>query len=133
MTDESSFLGKQVGSYKIVALISSGSYGTVYTGKHLIFEDEPIVAVKVLHARLGSMQERQQFVQEAQLLKRLKHPYILPIIDATIQDGFAYLITEYASRGSLRDWLKRQPNQPLPLEETITILTQIGQALHHAH
>ncbi|MFL5592890.1 MAG: serine/threonine-protein kinase, partial [Ktedonobacteraceae bacterium] len=67
------------------------------------------------------------------MLKKLKHPFILPILDASIQDGIAYIVTEYASRGSLRDRLNQQLNHPIPLEESLTILSQVGQALHHAH
>jgi serine/threonine protein kinase len=133
MADERGFLGKQLGSYRLVAEIDSGFYGSVYKGQHLIFEDEPIVAIKVLYARLDSSEERDQFIHEARLLKKLKHPFILPILDASIQDGVAYVVTEYASRGSLRDRIKQQPNRPFPLEEALTLLSQIGQALHHAH
>src|SRR6266849_3309474 len=114
MADENTFIGKQLGNYRLVAELNSGSYGSVYQGKHLIFEDDPLVAIKVLHAHLSSPQEREQFIREAQLLKKLKHPFILPILDASMQDGVAYIVTEYASRGSLRDHLNRQPHQPLP-------------------
>lgn len=133
MADERGFIGRQLGSYRLVAKIDSGFYGSVYKGQHLIFEDEPIVAIKVLYAQLASSEESDQFIREARLLKKLKHPFILPILDASIQDGVAYVITEYASRGSLRDLIKRQSNRPFPLEEALTLLSQIGQALHHAH
>src|SRR5438128_6236448 len=133
MVGESSFIGKQLGSYRIVAELNSGSYGSVYQGKHLIFEEEPPVAIKILHAHLSAGQEREQFIREAQLLKKLKHPFILSILDASIHDGVAYIVTEYASGGSLRDRLNRQPNSPLPLEEALTILSQVGQALQYAH
>src|SRR2546426_79734 len=133
MADESSLIGKQLGSYHIVAEINSGSYGSVYTGKHLIFEDDPMVAIKVLHTHLGSPKEREQFIREAQLLRKLKHPFILSILEASIHNGFPYIVLEYASRGSLRDRLNQQPDQPLLLEEALTILSQVGQALNHAH
>lgn len=133
MADERGFIGKQLGSYRLYAEIDSGFYGSVYKGKHLIFEDEPIVAIKVLYAQLVSPEERDQFIREARLLKKLKHPFILPILDASIQDGVAYVVTEYASRGSLRDRIKQQLNRPFPLEEALTLLSQVGQALYYAH
>ncbi len=133
MIGKSNFIGKELGSYRIVAELNNGSYGSVYKGKHLIFEDDPIVAIKVLHAHMSSQQEREQFVHEAQMLKKLKHPFILPILDASIQNGIAYIVMEYASRGSLCDRLNQHPNQPFLLEEALTILSQVGQALHHAH
>src|SRR5262249_35760883 len=71
--------------------------------------------------------------QEAQVLKKLNHPHILPIITAGVQENVAYIVTEYASGGSLRDRIKQQAGQPLPLAEVLSVLTQIGQALSYAH
>jgi len=134
MADETSFIGRQIGgNYRILTELNSGSFGTVYLGRHLIFEDSPTVAIKLLHAHLRSTQERAQFIQEAQLLKKLNHSYILRIIDAGFENGASYLVTEYASHGSLRDRLNQQAGKPLPLNEALTILSQIGQALHYAH
>src|SRR5258706_4935383 len=127
------FLDQQIGNYRILTRINSGSFGSVYQGKHLIFDDEPIAAIKVLHASLDSQEERTAFVKEAQLLKKLQHPYILRILDAGLQNGLPYLVTEYASGGSLREHLRKYNNGPLPLDEAVTILTQIGQALSYAH
>jgi serine/threonine protein kinase len=82
---------------------------------------------------LDSTQERDKFLQEAQLLEKLKHPHILPIIDVGIHDDIPYIITEYAAQGSLQERLQLQQNRPLPLQEAQTIVLQIGQALHFAH
>ncbi|MFL5626289.1 MAG: tetratricopeptide repeat protein [Ktedonobacteraceae bacterium] len=132
MADESSFIGKEMGNYRIVTKLNSGSFGSVYKGEHIYIKHA--VAIKVLHTFFGLAQEREQFIREAQLLKMLEHPYILPIFDAGIdKDGFMYIVTEYAPYGSLRDRLKQQPDQPLSLQDALTILSQIGQALHHAH
>jgi len=133
--DDSNYIGRQVGSYTIMSEVDSGSYGSVYRARHIIFQDRPPVAIKLLHAHLKSPREREQFIQEAQLLNKLHHPYILPIIDAGIgvQDGLPYIIMELASRGSLQDRLDQLRGRPMPLEEALTILTQIGQALQYAH
>ena len=63
----------------------------------------------------------------------LEHPHILPVLDAGSHNGFPYLITEYCPNGSLRDRLKRQPSRPLPLDEALSILEQISEALQFAH
>ncbi len=131
--DNDSYLGKQIGNYLIIAGLKSGSFGSVYQGKHIIFTNEPIIAIKLLHAHLNSPQERDQFIQEAQLLRKLKHSNILPILDAGIHDNIPFLVTEYAPDGSLRDRINRQQGKPLPLEETYKILSQVGQALQYAH
>ncbi len=132
MTDENSLVGKQIGNYRVVAEINSGAFGSVYQAQHIILR-ERIVAIKLLHAYLGSPKEREQFLQEAQFLEKLKHPYCLPIIDAGIHNSLPYVVSEYAMNGSLRNRLKRQSPHTLPVEEALTILAQIGQALQHAH
>ncbi len=133
MANSDPLIGKQVGNYHILAEINSGSFGSVYRGKHIIFEDDPVVAIKLLHASLHTQQERTEFIKEAQLLKKLRHPYILRILDAGLQENIPYLVTEYAAGGSLRDRLRKYNGQPLPIEEAIAVLTQIGQALHYVN
>ena len=131
--DEDTNIGKQIGNYRIVEEIGSGAFADVYKGQHIVLRDKPPVAIKLLHARLKLPRERDTFIQEAQLLYRLQHPHILSMQDVGFQEGLPYIIAEYASRGSLQDRLDRQPGKPLPIDEAITILTHIGQALHYAH
>ena len=126
-------IGKQVGNYHILSKINAGSFGSVYQGKHIIFDDDPIVAIKVLHNTLYTQQERAEFIQEARILKKLQHSHILQILDAGFQDEIPYIITEYATGGSLRDYMSRNKSQIIPFQKIITILSQIGQALDYAH
>ncbi len=133
MVQDHSYIGKQIGNYRIVEELASGSFGRVYKGLH-IFLTKRVVAIKLLHRMyLGSQKERDNFLQEAQLLEMLKHPHILPIYDVGIDDGIPYFVAEYAQNGSLRDRLQHQHPHPLPVDEAVAILTQIGQALAHAH
>jgi tetratricopeptide (TPR) repeat protein/tRNA A-37 threonylcarbamoyl transferase component Bud32 len=133
MARENNYIGKQIGNYRIVEEIASGAFGHVYRGVHSILTRR-IAAIKLLHRMyLGSQKERESFLQEAQLLDVLKHPNILPIYDVGIDDGIPYFIAEYAPNGSLRDRIKQQFPHPLPVDEAVTILTQVGAALKHAH
>lgn len=132
MKDDSDVIGRQIGNYRIRSEINSGSFGSVYLCDHIILSDS-VVAIKLLHNYMRSGKEHEEFLQEAQLLHSLHHPHILPLLDAGIHDGQPYLVMEYAAGGSLRDRLVQHLEQPLPLEEAITILTQIGLALNYAH
>ncbi len=128
MAQEQNYIGKQIGNYRIVEELASGSFGRVYKGLH-IYLTKRIVAIKLLHHMyLGSQKERDNFLQEAQLLEMLKHPHILPIYDVGIEDGIPYFVAEYAQQGSLRDRLLRQHPHPLPVDEAITILS-LGRLL----
>ncbi len=132
MRSGDSYIGSYFGNYQIMAEIDCGSFGCVYRAQHAFLPR--IAAVKLLHgARLHSRDAHDKFLQEAQLLERLKHPHILPIYEFGINDGLPYLVTEYASGGSLRNLLRNRSPQPLSIKETISIISHVGAALHYAH
>ena len=132
MEDQGNYIGKTVGNYRIVALIGSGGFGSVYQGEH-VYLNERIVAIKILHTHLSSQEQRSHFLEEARLLGHLQHPYILQIFDTGIDVGLPYLVTEYAPHGSLRDLLNRHQDTILPEDMSLTILSQVGEALAYAH
>ncbi len=122
-----------IGKYRIVEELSSGSFGRVYRGEDTSCNNAP-VAVKLLHAaHVRSPQERNGFLQEARFLTLLRHPYILQVLDVGIEQDFPYLVTEYAPNGSLLMRLQRVAPRPLPVEDALRILGQVGQALQYAH
>ncbi len=132
--DENKHSGKQIGgNYRIVAELGRGGFGDVYLAQHIFFANRPQVAIKLLRASLFSPKEHERFIQEAQLLNMLTHAHILPILDAGMQEDLPYIVMEYASGGSLQDRLDKNAGQPFPIDEAITLLTQIGEALHYAH
>lgn len=132
-TEDTSYIGKQVGNYRITEAINSGAFGSVYKGAHLYLAHR-IVAIKVLHlSYLELDKERANFLREAQFLEMLKHEHILPIYDVGVDDeGFPYLVAEFAQNGSLRDRMEEN-EKLLPLNEVLTVLTQVGQGLQYVH
>src|SRR5947209_501641 len=94
-------IGQVVGNYRVTEKIQSGNFGAVYKAEHTILTNRT-VAIKFLHANyLHSQQEQALFIQEAQLLEELKHPFILPIHDVGIfHDGCPYIVMKFASKGS---------------------------------
>ncbi|HVB26231.1 MAG TPA: serine/threonine-protein kinase [Ktedonobacteraceae bacterium] len=132
MSDED-YIGQQFGSYIIIELINSGGFGSVFKARHVHFENDPIVAIKILHSHISSKDEHAQFITEAKLLRKFKHPHMLPVMDVNIQNGIPYMITEYAVGGTLRNRINKQAGQPFPIVEAIRIITQVGEALQYAH
>src|SRR2546421_1771917 len=130
MVCKKNYCGTLLGSYRLIAECGCGPVGCVLLGRH-IFSKLP-VAIKLFQSMHLSPHQCSQFLQEVRLLKKLKHPYILPILDAGFFEGFPYIISEYAVNGSLEDHLRQQSSH-LPLQENLKILSQIGQALHYAH
>jgi serine/threonine protein kinase len=132
MTFEVNHIGRHINNYRVIAEIGSGGFARVYRGEHA-FLKERTVAIKLLHTYLSSSEECERFLLEAGMLEKLKHPHILLIYDVGVDQGFPYLIVEYATHGSLRDRLRSAPHHPLPTAEAVRILSQVGQALHFAH
>ena len=127
-------LNEWVGEYCLLREIGRGSCGVVYLAED---KTRRKVALKLLqpdllnpwHMNIETV--RQSFLEEVRILKKIKHPHILSILNDGFHNGWPYLVTEHASGGSLAD--RMQPQQPFPLEEAINIISQIGRALYHAH
>jgi serine/threonine protein kinase len=133
MIGASAFIGRLIGSYRIVAVISSSPFHHVYWGEQH-FHTGHTVAIKLWHNLHLSPQKQLHFLQEARLLKMLKHPHLLPILEMGIDEDMPYLITAYAPKGSLRDRIERQSSShPVPLQEIVTLLSQVGQVLQYIH
>ncbi len=133
MASEDKYIGKQIGNYRIIKAIDSGTFGRVYQGVHLYLPNR-VVAIKVMHRTyLGSAQQRENFLQEARFLEQLKHPHILPIYDVGIDEGFPYIVAEFAPRGSLCNRLEKYKTDVMPLDEALEILSQVGQGLQYVH
>ncbi|MBV9615625.1 MAG: tetratricopeptide repeat protein [Ktedonobacteraceae bacterium] len=133
MTSGNGYIGKQIGNYRITGPLNAGAFGNVYKGVHLYLSNREVAIKMMHHTHLGEEDERASFLQEAQFLEKLKHPHILPIYDVGIDEGAPYIIAELAPNGSLRDLMKSYKPNLIPLEETLTILSQIGQALEYVH
>ncbi len=131
MESNESLLGKHIGNYLLTKGLSEGSFGSVYLAHHMYFKKR-LVALKLLHLHLVA-KERESFIREAELLETLRHRYILPIIDIGFDDGRPYLVTDYASGGSLRQRLNQTTPRLFDQDQALTILAQIGEALHYAH
>jgi len=122
-----------IGKYRLTEEIASGAYGRVYRAADTSRQNT-VVAIKLMQAtRLSSAPERNGFLQEAQFLKMLQHPYILSVLDVGIESDVPYIVTEFAPNGSLLDRQKKLAPRPLPVPEVMKILAQIGQALQYAH
>lgn len=133
MTSGNGYIGKQIGNYRITGPLDSGAFGSVYKGVHLYLSHREVAIKMMHHTHLGEEHERASFIQEAQFLEMLKHPHILPIYDVGIDEGTPYIIAELASNGSLRALMKARKPNLLAQDETLTILSQIGQALDYVH
>jgi len=126
-------MARNVDNYQIIKEIARGSAGRAYLARH-VHLTHGVVAIKLLLiAYFSSPQERKDFLPEASFLDLLKHPYILPIFDVSVHEGYPYVVAEYTLNGSLKEHIRVQSPGLLPAEEVRKILSQVGQAVHYAH
>ena len=104
--------------------------GEVYKGRDTRLDR--LIAIKVLHAAWSQDADRRaRFDREARAIAALSHPGICAIHDVGHQDGIDFLVLEYLEGETLAARLAR--GKPLPLDETIRIATEVGDALAAAH
>ena len=123
-------VGDQFGRYRIEDRIGQGGMGVVYGATDLSFERR--VALKVVSAALGDSAEFQRrFEREAALLARLSSPHVIDIFDYGVQDGCAYISTQFIAGGDLGQLLHTRGAMPPRL--AAQVCAQVADALHDAH
>jgi serine/threonine protein kinase len=121
--------GARIASYEITGLLGAGGMGEVYRARDTRLGRD--VAIKVLPRELSTDPERvARLEREARVLAALNHPHIASIHGLEYVEGSAALVLELVEGPTLAD---RIAAGPLPIAETITIATQIAEALSAAH
>lgn len=127
-------IGRQFGNYRIDAVIGDGGMGAVYRATDLTL-DRP-VAVKVMHGELaGDPVFQQRFLQEARAAARLDHPSIVRVYQFGQGEDLIYMVMELIDGVSLGAYLRQlaRQHQVVRLEETLTLMAQVAEALGYAH
>lgn len=116
--------------YEIVAKHGSGTLGTIiYLGYDL--QNKCDVLVRVLNADFLSDEEMvARFMQGVALLKKLKHPNILSVVDAGEEKGVRYLITEFKKGFFLNEYLEHRGQ--LDEKEAVRLIKSLAEALEYA-
>jgi serine/threonine protein kinase len=121
--------GENVGPYRIIEQLGQGGMATVYRAYHPNLDR--YVAIKVLHAAFKEDSNfLARFQREAQIVAKLEHPNIVPIYDYSERNGEPYLVMKFIEGETLKARLQRSP---LTLDETLKLMTTVGQALTYAH
>ena len=114
------------GTYKIIKEIGSGGGGIVYRARHLRL-DTDVVVKKIKDDVIGMIDLR----QEADILKKLKHPYLPRVYDFIETDDGVYTVMDYIDGENLESAVKRHGkfNQKIVLKWA----KQLGEALAYLH
>ena len=116
------------GRYRIDRVIGEGGMATVYLA-HEEKHDRAVV-FKVLKPEMCAWLGGKRFRDEIQILARLSHPHIVPLIDSGDAEGVLYYVMPYLGGETLRDLMT---SGPLSVRDALVILNDIAAALAHAH
>nr|XP_020824360.1 testis-specific serine/threonine-protein kinase 4 isoform X2 [Phascolarctos cinereus] len=92
--------------YEIGRVIGNGSYGTVYEAYYI--KRRVHVAVKVISKKKASEDYLTKFLpREIQVMKLLRHKYLINFYQAIETTSRVYMILELAQGGDVLDWIQR--------------------------
>ena len=122
------YIGKTIGEYQIVELISEDENTIVYKG----FQPSTnryvtVTALKPHVARDAA--NTQRFLQAAQLAAQMRHPNILPVYDSGQAEGLTYRVAPFMEGGILCNnlaWFQE-------INAMLALIRQITTALEYTH
>ncbi len=126
-------LSLQVGKYDIQKLLGKGATGTVYLARDTFTGKE--VALKTIEPEVFRDPEfgtvyRSQFLNEASLAGKLRHPYIVQILDAVVEENSGHIAMELVTGGDLSQFTT--PDKLLPVADVLQIGFKLCGALDYA-
>ena len=125
------------GRYAVHDEIASGGMATVHLGRVLgPFGFTSTVAIKRLHPQLAKdPQFVAQFLDEARLASRVRHPNVVPVLDVFAEEGELSLVMEYVDGESLAHLQQaaRRGNAAVPVPIAVAIVSSVLHGLHAAH
>ena len=118
-------LGRDVGPYRIEALLGVGGMGRVYKASDA---GGTAVALKLVRGDLAADSVfRQRFEREARIAQQVVNPHVVPVLDTGEHEGVPYLAQRYIEGGSLAERLSREGR--LTLEDALTVGAQVASGL----
>ncbi|OZJ02649.1 hypothetical protein BZG36_04405 [Bifiguratus adelaidae] len=122
-------------NYELLEVIGSGVFGKIYKAQRK--SDGKILAAKEIDYRKMEEAEKLQLVQEVNILRELRHPYIVRYYERIVDkhNFMIYIIMEYCEGGDLAALIKRCKVEGKHLQEEAVwiLLTQLLMAINECH
>jgi serine/threonine protein kinase len=130
------WLGQNVaGRFHILKPLKEGGMAYLYLAQEL--RSRTTVVLKTPKLSLAADKEfLRRFTREIKVLRALKHPNIVPILDSGEHQGLPFFVLKYLPNGTLRDRLPVDENgrrQPVWFDQLVTWLGPIADALDYIH
>ncbi|MCB1036295.1 MAG: serine/threonine protein kinase, partial [Acidobacteria bacterium] len=123
--------GSRAGPYRLLGLLARGGMGEVYLGERVDGSYDQVVAVKVLRPGLQATEMVDRFRQERDVLARLTHPAVVPLLDGgTTGDGRPFLVLQYVPGQPITTHCRERE---LGTRQRICLFFELCRAVQYAH
>ena len=107
--------------------LGQGQFGEVWQG---LWNNTTAVAVKALKSGTKNMQtSSESFLQEAQIMKMLKHENLVQLHAVCTQGDPIYIVTELMTNGSLLEYLQGEIGRRLSTAQLIDMGAQVAKGM----
>jgi serine/threonine protein kinase/tetratricopeptide (TPR) repeat protein len=125
------FIGRRIGSYKLVREIGHGGMGAVYLAMRADEEFQKRVAIKLIKRGMDTDFIIRRFRNERQILAGLDHPNIARLLDGgTTEDGLPYFVMEYVEGQPIHYY---SDTHRLSTTERLRLFLKACGAVEYAH
>ena len=115
--------------YRIDRELGGGGMSRVFVAEETALGR--LVVVKLLPPEMAAAVSAERFRREIQLVARLQHPHIVPVLSSGSANGLLFYTMPFVDGRSLRDRLSR--DGALPVDDAVSIAREVAGALDYAH
>ncbi|HUN80982.1 MAG TPA: serine/threonine-protein kinase, partial [Phycisphaerae bacterium] len=121
--------GPMVPGYEITEAIDHGGQGLIY--KAIQDSTKKVVALKLLlDGPLSSERQRRRFTREVEIISRLSHPNIVPLLDSGSAHGRQFFAMEYIDGLPIDDYFLLNRGS---LDGLVNVFEKVCRAVASAH
>ncbi len=121
---------QQIPGYQLLERLGAGAMAVVFKARQLSLDR--MVAIKVLPKKfMNDPAFIERFYAEGRAAAKLNHPNIVQAIDVGQAGDFHYFVMEFVEGHTVHDHIEKHTRYPE--HEAIRVITQVAEALHHAH
>ncbi|HEX8149658.1 MAG TPA: protein kinase [Pyrinomonadaceae bacterium] len=131
LDEDAPFIGRRVGSYRIVRELGRGGMGAVYLAVRADDEFQKRVAIKLVKRGMDTDFILRRFRQERQILASLEHQNIARLLDGgTTDDGLPYFVMDYIEGLPVNQFCDAHK---LSTPERLRLFLKVCSAVAYAH